>query len=503
MKLSNKVNKFLTHINDRVIILFIAVFAFIIRIPAFFIDYSIWWDSTAYIAVGKHIFSLGKIGFYNATRPPVVPVLIGFADKIGIDAIIMGKFISVFAACLAAVAMYLIFRELGFRTAGIFAGIIMGFEPVIYTNSYQILTSVPAMMFGLFAVYFALKVLRTKKYFHFYLCGLLVALSMLTRLYFILVGGGIALFFIYWNFIKIRDFAGIIRKFIINTSVMGAGFFTLTIPYMIINYVVYKNPLHPFIISHEEIHIVKLGRIYELSNFQYYFQQYGALSWILMILAVTAICIIFFNALKKKEKAAILVFIFAITYSYVILGIPTQEARFSILFLPFMLALAVFGINYILRLIKPLNIKTTWADITVLLFLVLLAAFSFFPQITHFVKVLPQSSSDKYDFLSEKYFNENRPYIVISSTPYLSTYVDAKLLLMYFPTYKQIIDYESIHEIDYVLISLNTNPCESSHEFCQKYYAQQDEAFKYLNETYNLLEELIIDGAPFFLYGKK
>ncbi|MCF7860798.1 glycosyltransferase family 39 protein [Candidatus Woesearchaeota archaeon] len=487
-----------TRLNDRIIIFSLGLFAFIIRLPAFFLDYTIWWDSSAYIAVGKFIFSFGKVGFYNATRPPIVPILIGLGDKLGINAILIGKIVCISAACLATVAIYLIFRELGHKFAGIFAGAIMAFEPVIYTNSYQILTSVPAMAFGLFAVYFCLQAVKSKKSTHFYLCGLFVALSMLTRLYFILIGGAIALFMIYWYFINIKDFAGVLRGFIEKTIYLSAGFFTLTVPYLIANYLIHKNPLYPFIRSQEEISYVVLGHVYELSNFQYYFQTYGLLSWFIMGLVLVAVCVISLNALKNKNKSAILIFLFAITYCYVIFGIPTQEIRFSILFLPFWLALAVYGFNYFIE-----KFAKTIIPVMIVIFIIgcVLAGIQFAPEITHYVNVLPHSSSDKYDYLAEKYFNESRNYNVISSTPYLSTYVDARLLLMYFPTYQQIVNYETKYDVDYVFVSLETNPCEADSEYCNRYFRERDEALEYLNKTYSLLDEIEIDGAHYFLYG--
>ena len=55
----------------------------------------LWWDSSVYIGMGKYIYSSGELGLYEASRPLIWPLILGFFWKLGLDVIFFGKLLNI------------------------------------------------------------------------------------------------------------------------------------------------------------------------------------------------------------------------------------------------------------------------------------------------------------------------------------------------------------------------------------------------------------------------
>jgi len=60
----------------------ILIFFIISKILFLLYENNVWWDAAVYIGMGKYIFSLGDAGFWEASRPIVWPIILGFLWKI-------------------------------------------------------------------------------------------------------------------------------------------------------------------------------------------------------------------------------------------------------------------------------------------------------------------------------------------------------------------------------------------------------------------------------------
>src|SRR3989338_3706940 len=66
----------------------------------------VWWDSSVYIGMGKYIFSLGKSGLWEESRPLIFPLILGIGWKLGFDAVYFGRLVSVIFAILVIILTY-------------------------------------------------------------------------------------------------------------------------------------------------------------------------------------------------------------------------------------------------------------------------------------------------------------------------------------------------------------------------------------------------------------
>ena len=71
-----------------IIIVALFLFIFLLKLNP---DANLWWDSSVYMNMGKYIYSFGETGLYEASRPLVWPLLLGFFWKMGLDDIFFGK----------------------------------------------------------------------------------------------------------------------------------------------------------------------------------------------------------------------------------------------------------------------------------------------------------------------------------------------------------------------------------------------------------------------------
>ncbi|MEK6876668.1 MAG: hypothetical protein AABX63_04600, partial [Nanoarchaeota archaeon] len=63
--------------------LFLFFIFLIVKLVSLFAAADIWWDSAVYLGMGKYIYSSGDSGLWEASRPLVWPLILGFFWKIG------------------------------------------------------------------------------------------------------------------------------------------------------------------------------------------------------------------------------------------------------------------------------------------------------------------------------------------------------------------------------------------------------------------------------------
>lgn len=138
------------------------------------------WDESVYIGIAKYLYSGGKEGLFESIRPPVLPLLIGAAWRLGVDAIGAGRAIAVIATTGAVIATLRVARlaEIS-ELATAFLALALA-TPFVEAWSAGMLTHSLAVMLSMLAVHDSL----SEKPFR---AGLFVGLAFTTRFSFGLV----------------------------------------------------------------------------------------------------------------------------------------------------------------------------------------------------------------------------------------------------------------------------------------------------------------------------
>lgn len=191
----------------------------------------VWWDSSVYIGMGKHIFSLGESGLWEESRPLTLPLILGIGWFLNLDAVFFGRVISIIFAVLVIYMTYQIGIRLLSEKIALLATFFTAFSYNFLLFGSNILTEIPSTLFVLLAFYHFLNK-------RFFFVGLFSGIALMTRFFQIFTLVGLVLVFIAY-FYKKPNFT---KKLLYLA--FGASIFIL--PYFLLNYYLYNDILLPF-----------------------------------------------------------------------------------------------------------------------------------------------------------------------------------------------------------------------------------------------------------------
>lgn len=221
-------------LEENIFILFILLFSLGVRI-SLHTDHTPFWDASAYIMMGKYIFSLGEVAALQPLRPVFWPMILGFLWKIHLDPIALGKILVLLFSLGSTLIVYLIGKIIFDKRVGAVAALFLSFSPTYFFWGNTLYTGIPSTFFGLLGIY----LIFNKRFFW---SGFLLGIAFVTRFYQFSLFLCIALMILYSKIIRKSDInpKEIIRFFL--------GFIVVIIPlFFIFNIVVYGHPFRPFI----------------------------------------------------------------------------------------------------------------------------------------------------------------------------------------------------------------------------------------------------------------
>ncbi len=300
------------------ILLFLAIKLFLINDSD-----DVWWDSAVYIGMGKHIYSSGHSGLWEASRPLTWPLIMGFLWKIGLDEIFIGRIIEIMLGSLCLLLTYKIaLRLFGSKTA-IIASLFLAFSPTFFNFSGIMLSEIASTSFFLLGFYFFITGKKA-------MSGLFFGISFMTRFFQIFAILPLLLLSLYLACRKkgsLKSFAAFLACFLLPA-----------IAYLLLNTYLYSDPLYPFILQaymtketgwvfHQPIYFYFAGLLKE--NFLAIFALVG-----------------FAAAMRKKSlQTGILLIVFI--FPFILYNLSDhKEMRLMIPLLPFLYILAGSGILY-------------------------------------------------------------------------------------------------------------------------------------------------------------
>src|SRR3989338_4757616 len=328
--------------KNKLIFLIILLFFFAKLI---FFNKNVWWDSAVYIGMGKYIYSFGRVGLWEASRPVVWPLILGLLWKLNLDVVFYPKMVELLFSAGCIYFTCLIGREVFNDKIALLSAFFVAFSPTFFNYTTIALTEIPSLFFGLAAVYYFIRR-------NFLFAGVLSGISFMTR--FLQFG----IFLILFLFL-LSEYN---RKNLINLFYLILGFVLTILPYLLFNYFSYNNLFYPFFL---QTFLTKYtGWMYH-QPFWFYFLGLFKEN-ILFVFAIIGLFLII-NAGKYKKK--VIFFIFSLFFIFFIL-IKHKEMRFIITFLPYLSLITAYGIYSFLDKIKNRNVRNTIFIIAISVFLI-------------------------------------------------------------------------------------------------------------------------------------
>jgi len=286
-----------------------------------FRNYALWWDSAVYIEMGKYIFSSGNIGLFEASRPLVWPLILGFLWKIKLDPIFFGRIFMLLFSLAIICLTYLIARDVFNEKIALLASLMLSLSPTFFFFNSKLLSGIPSLFFALFGVYLFLK----KKYF---VSGISLGMAFMTR--FVMFGVSLILGLIILYLLK----KGKIKTK--QISYLALGFVVPVLPFLIFNQIRYNNLLFPFIL--QSFMTKYTGWIYK-AGFGFYFTNLIKEN-ALIIFALSGLLLLRIKTDYKKTLLALVFLFYLAVFSFT----PHKEMRFVLTFLPCLYIIVSYGL---------------------------------------------------------------------------------------------------------------------------------------------------------------
>ena len=426
-------------------IISILLLAFLARLIFFFDYHEVWWDSSVYLGMGKYILSFGNQGLWEPLRPILWPSILGIFWKIKLNPILTGRIFTLVSSLAIVFLTYKIAETYYDKQTAIVSSILISFSTIFFFFNFRLYSEIPSLLFILLALYFIKKPLTA---------GIFISFAFLTKF-----PAGIFLI-AFLPLIKRKQITHYILGFLIPTSL-----------YLILNQILYNNPLLPFIEGSRIITQVAGCNILRASPWYSYF------IWIIKenLFFLFIIPGIFLN--KKKNYFLLLSIALPLLY---FIQLNCREQRYIILFLPFIAILSAFAIVHLIKkkkLIMP--------------FAILILLLSSIISINFYLN----TETDRIILPKQQFLNYQSNKEIYTTNPAINT--DKKLNLIYYPLFnKENIDnFKKIKPDAAIYIDSCSGGMSCTGEDCSS-----DEFIQYLHQNYNPIFKKEFGKCKYYIF---
>ncbi|MBI2653334.1 glycosyltransferase family 39 protein [Candidatus Woesearchaeota archaeon] len=357
---------------------------------------TVWWDSAVYIGMGRHIYSIGNSGLWEDSRPLIWPLMLGFIWKIGLDVVLSGRILEIIFGGLCVYLAYLIGKEIFNEKAALLASLFLSMSPTFFFFNGIMLTEIVSTSFSLLGIYYFVK----EKHFA---SGAFLGIAFMTRFLQLFVFVGLLFVLFYFD-----------RK---NLKKIIIGFLITILPFLILNQILYNNPLFPFM---QQINLSKNSGWLNYQTLNHYFVELFKENFLYLLFIPGT-----FLALKNKKvysKFIVVIFLFFFIFFNLI---KQKEMRFLIVLMPYMYLLVSYSIIYFLGRIK--NNTINYLTITVVVFSLIYSA--------HTTSIFYNNESIKTNpYIEVQNRLDNTQGRIWVTNPIVAVFSDKKIdKLMYYP----------------------------------------------------------------------
>ncbi|MBI2650484.1 glycosyltransferase family 39 protein [Candidatus Woesearchaeota archaeon] len=409
----------------------IVILAFICANAVFLNFYKdVWWDSSVYIGMGKYIFSSGKSGLWEESRPLILPFILGIGWKLGFDAVYFARLVSIIFAILVICMTYAIGLKVFSKKIGLLAAFFTAFSYNFLFFSPNILTEIPSMLFLLLALYFFMEN-------KFFFMGLAAGIAVMTRFFqfFTLIGLGIIFI------ISIHRKPKSAKKLFYG----AAGFLILVLPYFILNYYLYNDMFEPFKV---QAHLTRATTWAHYQEFPFYIKGLLKENFFLVLLLSLPL-------FPRKDRGFTAVFLIPAIYLFIFSIAKNKDMRYAILVMPFLYLLLSYCLMKIHGKIKYKKLASAF-------FILVLAAWTAttFMSFNDAVRYTYQRNDEGFLYFQDYLKNNNGN--VWTTNPLYALYSGQKIGgLLYFYSSEKLIDFinKNKNNVDIVLFNSCDIPC--------------------------------------------
>ncbi len=320
------------------VLVVILIIAAVVRIVQARLPGIVSWDGSVYVGMGKYLYSGGAIGTWEIFRPVMWPLILGAFWKIGLDSYVVGQVLAVGLSLSLIVLAYAVGERMK-RGVGMIAAVFAATLPLLFRYSAAPMVDIPSAVCALGALY----VYMEGKRYSLYFAGLLAGLAFLWRFPhgLVLVVLGVCIVISHLPTVR-TDTKGTLWKLLRDLLSLGGGFILVVAPYLIINAVVYGNPLLPYIQGNA---IIKHFPEFYHKGFMFYFRELFTQS-VMLIFAIVPLIVFCIRPRQYNAQIRTVIIALVIYGGYFLLQ-PHKETRYMIAFLPYVVLLASLGISTI------------------------------------------------------------------------------------------------------------------------------------------------------------
>lgn len=474
------------------IFLFILSVSLLIRFYQVSLNYELWWDAYIYIGMGKFMFSFGDLGIWESFRPLVWPFILGLIWKLGLPVIVVAKFLDVIFSIICINLVYVICLRLYNRTVANFAALIFGTSSLFLMYVGLIVTEPLTVMFMLLSVYYFVRYgdggdMTKFRWFvydkNLILSSLFAALSFLTK-----YPSGIMLIvllssLIFSSLMTGRSFNKNIFLFKFKQCLtVGVVFILTMLPYLILNFILYKNPLLPFIAGRM---VIETDVWLYGGDYLFYITEFFLYNKLFLLVGLS---LLFYLVTKdwKNDKKNVVMFSFILFLIYFTFYVPRKEVRYMVLLLPFLIMLVSSVIGRVCDYLKSSNkaIIRFWPFMVITVIVIIMSQMAVYNSIVQEYQGKQIVTNEMIEEIFE--FIESGD-VLLSSTPLILSEIDNLVI----PT-STIWESEAVYgwqagNFDLILINSCDYRCEDGDIECNDL---KDNFLELVNSENKLLKKL-------------
>lgn len=428
--------------SDKPLYIILGVY-FVLLLAVIFTNKYVFFDEAVYIGMSKYIYSFGSQGFFEHTRPLVLPIIIGIPLFFGIGNWYFAKILIVVLSVSNIFLLFKIAEKLSNKKIAYLTILLFLTSEIYIICSTKILPHIPAIFFMLLTIHFFMK----KK---LWLCGLFAGLAFLTRFPYglLLVGVVLAIWFSSPKMGKKTIIANIVGslKFVF-------AFLAAALPYLVFNYLRNINEPIGFLAKVAKPFLQASQTIAESNAifgkpFFWYFTEFFQQNF-LIIFGIIGIYVFISKYKLKERNTSLIIFVFALMAGYFSITVH-KELRYGLSFLPFIFLFTSIGVFWVIEKIS-LNAKNQKKDVLALAWIIgIVCLLAFFP----FIFVLnPVPVVNENDGLVSVLSQTNLK--IISSSPMIALYTDNKIMPIYYSLEKIVGEFSREKQADLLVLDPN------------------------------------------------
>ncbi len=376
----------------------------------FFFDYhEIWWDSGVYAGMAKYLWSGGNVGLWEHIRPVLWPLVIGIGWWLKLNLVWFARVIELVLSLVSVWLVYALGERWFSRRAGLVAGIVWAFSPIVFYLGFHEYTELPAVVLVLAGMYAA----SGRRWA---LAGAFAGLAFLMKF-----PAGI--------FIVVLGLSVLLQRQWRPLVPLGLGFSVPASAFLLFNHVMYGRMLGPLVDARESILGVLGCNVLRFKPWYQYLIWIFADNWlnVLALLGIGAL------AMRWKRQYALPLLGLLVPAVY-FMQLHCREYRYLALFLPFAALLAGHGAVLVVEWLEKNKLFRRWAWAVALLAMFFVSAF-------HGVLFYHGNEARVPDVVAEKYYHwlEGKSVAgeVWTSNPVVSVYADVPVRMLYYPVFSE------------------------------------------------------------------